>query len=135
MNLTNQKLKQAIKLIQESIKSEDNITTDRPLYTFEKDNDEVKVIKNISENSQKVLDKLKQIQPNPKRNLTIELNENEQKSYDEFYEAHKGCQKYTGAIGVNNVMIIATGTSMGWMLECECSRCGEKKDITDLNSW
>jgi len=98
--MNNQKLNQAIKLIQESIDEE--------------------VISKIV--------KVAKSNPTPKRNLTIELNENEQKSYDEFYEAHKSCQKYTGAIGVNNVRIIATGTSIGWLLECECSECGEKKE-------
>ena len=107
MNLTNQKLNQAIKLIQESMNEE--------------------VISKIV--------KVAKSTPKPRANLTIELNDNEQKSYDEFYEAHKGCQKYTGAIGVNNVRIIATGTSMGWLLECECTECSEKKDISDMDSW
>ena len=117
MNLTNQKLNQAIKLIQDCIKSEEvDVAPDRPLPKCEiKPSGVIEVKKS--------------------NNLTITLNNNEQKAYDDFYEAHKSCHRYTGAIGVNNVRIIATGTSMGWMLECECSRCGEKKSITDLDSW
>ena len=117
MNLTNQKLNQAIKLIQDCIKSEEvDIAPDRPLIKGERKPSGVIEVKKSN-------------------NLTIELNDNEQKAYDDFYEAHKDCQKYTGAIGVNNVRIIATGTSMGWLLECECSRCAEKKSITDVDSW
>ena len=117
MNLTNQKLNQAIKLIQDCIKSEEiDVPQDRPLIKGERNPSGVIEVKKSN-------------------NLTIELNDNEQKAYDDFYEAHKSCQRYTGAIGVNNVRIIATGTSMGWMLECECSRCREKKSITDLDSW
>ena len=117
MNLTNQKLNQAIKLIQDCIKSEDvDIPQDRPLVKGERNPSGIIEVKKST-------------------NLSITLNDNEQKAYDDFYEAHKGCQKYTGAIGVNNVRLIATGTSMGWMFECECSRCGEKKSITDVDSW
>ncbi len=117
MNQTNQKLNQAIKLIQDCIKSEEvDIAPDRPLHKCER-------------NPRGIIEVKKS------KNISITLNDNEQKAYDDFYEAHKGCQKYTGAIGVNNVRIIATGTSMGWMLECECSRCAEKKSITDMDSW
>lgn len=117
MNQTNQKLKHAIKLIQDCIKSEEvDVAPDRPLPKCERNPRGIIEVKKSN-------------------NLTITLNDNEQKAYDDFYEAHKGCQRYTGAIGVNNVRIIATGTSMGWLLECECSRCGEKKSITDVNSW
>ena len=123
MNLTNQKLNQAIKLIQDCIKLEDDVPTGRPLCKYKASEDGTVVVERLFS------------KPNPKRNLTIELNDNEQKSYDDFYEAHKGCQKYTGAIGVNNVRLIVTGTSMGWLLECECTECSEKKNISDMDSW
>ena len=141
MNLTNQKLNQAIKLIQDCIKSEEiDVPQDRPL----RNEDGVIIIKRpntinpkqVGENSQKLLDKLKNNPPIVKsKNISITLDDVEQKRYNDFIAEHEDCQKYTGAIGVNSVELVATHTSVGYLLTARCSKCKVERNLTNYDNF
>ena len=120
MNLTNQKLNQAIKLIQDCIKSEEvDVAPDRPL----RNDDGVIVIKKPIPVSKK------------SNNLSITLDDVEQKRYDEFIAEHEDCQKYTGAIGISSVELVVSHTSVGHLLTARCSKCGKEKNVTNYNNF
>lgn len=78
----------------------------------------------------KEIQKLKDEIMNLRRLSIAILNEKEYESYKEFINEHydrcKNGPKYS---------IIITGTSLGDIYEVRCEQCGEKKNITDLESW
>ena len=124
MNQTNQKLNQAIKLIQDCIKSEEvDIAPDKPLYKFENAEDGVIVVDRST------------INPKKSTNLSITLDDIEQKRYDDFIAEHEACQKYTGAIGVSSVELVVTHTSVGYLLTARCGKCMKEKNLTNFDNF
>ena len=62
----------------------------------------------------------------------FELNDSEEKLYNEFCEKHKHKDVNKGAIG-GNISIKFTVTSIGDMPTVRCGVCGEEKNITDYD--
>ena len=122
--MNNQKLNQAIKLIQECIKSEEvDIAPDRSLYKFENTEDGVIVVERPV------------IEPKKSTNLSITLDDVEQKRYDDFIAEHESCQKYTGAIGVSSVELVVTHTSVGHLLTARCGKCKVERNLTNYDNF
>ena len=124
MNPTNKKLNQAIKLIQDCIKSEEvDVAPDRSLPKYENIEDGVIVVDKPT------------INPKKSTNISITLDDVEQKRYDDFITEHEACQKYTGAIGVSSVELVVTHTSVGHLLTARCGKCGKEKNLTNYDNF
>jgi hypothetical protein len=62
----------------------------------------------------------------------FELNDNEEKLYNEFCEKHTHKDVNVGAIG-GNISVRFTVTSIGDMPTVRCGVCGEEQNITDYD--
>ena len=115
--MNNQKLNHAIKLIQDCIKSEEvDIAPDRPLPKCERNENGVIEVKKSN-------------------NLSITLDDVEQKRYDDFIAEHESCQKYTGAIGVSSVELVVSHTSVGHLLTARCGKCKVERNLTNYDNF
>lgn len=60
--------------------------------------------------------------------MLFEIKDEEFLKYKEFREKHKCCD-FTCSIG-GKLSFIFTPTSLGWLTEVRCNKCGEQQDIT-----
>jgi hypothetical protein len=68
---------------------------------------------------------------NRKRNLFFELNDKEMTNLEEWRNSHK-CRQETPYYAEEFVFV---GTGIGTCATVRCTRCKDKKDITDISCW
>ena len=61
--------------------------------------------------------------------INFKLNSKEENSYKEFCKKHKSC-----SLDGDNITLHITPMKIGNIFVCECVKCKEKKDITDIGN-
>lgn len=72
--------------------------------------------------------------------MTFELDKEEEKLSNEFYNKHKDCcKKYLRKLFFSTTgggfSYIITPTGLGNDIKIRCNSCGKEEDITNIDNW
>ena len=109
----------------------------KDLYEYYKDEAET-CNKQVNEwNKDEEIQKLKNEVKYIRRHSLLQMSDKEVQAEKAFREEHyKKCAlPLNSKIKGNTYIYTLTGTGLGTGIEIQCPICGEKKDITDIDSW